>query len=374
MKKLDNLTALRFFAAASIVIEHSRAGFRSMDWIPHFHYDFGVSFFFVLSGFILCYTYRDFDKAGSLRNFYVARIARIWPLHLFMIGAFLVLLPAAQWFNPGTEGDHAAILLTNVFLIQSWIPIFAFYFGLNAVSWSISTEAFFYLVFPVLRHRWTRTWHWKTLSILIVAFGVLAIATERGIAPIDVQKPMAFSAEGIGYISPFVRIVEFVLGMLAANAYDALRKRKLPGGLIEWTAMEIGAVALVILINQWTGHDPGPSAWTVFTVECTAAPAFLVVVLVFAFNKGMISRAISLRPLVILGEASFALYLSHQLLYRLFDGHRSMFTAPDIVLCAGYWMAALIVSLALWSLIETPARDRIRKIASRPSSAGAAIN
>lgn len=331
-----------------------------MNWIPNFHYDFGVSFFFVLSGFILCYAYRDFEGAASVRDFYVARIARIWPLHIFMLCAFLLSMPKSAWFFGWTDSYHIAILLSNILLVHAWIPVVAFFFGMNAVSWSISTEAFFYLIFPVLRHRWEQTWHWKSLIIGLLAFGILAATTVHGVPSIDVQKPLAASDQGIGYISPFVRIIEFAMGMLAANVYSAAKKRKLSESIAVWTVLEIVSISLVVLINQIDKHNPDPSPWTYFLVDSPAAPAFMLVVVIFAFGKGLISKSVSVRPLVVLGEASFALYLSHLLLYRIFDDHRAFFTAPDAVLCIGYWATAIAVSMLLWRFVETPARDWIR--------------
>jgi peptidoglycan/LPS O-acetylase OafA/YrhL len=364
MKKLDSLTALRFFAAISIVIEHSKSAFRSMNWIPHFHYDFGVSFFFVLSGFILCYTYRNFDSVGSARRFYVARIARVWPLHLFMLGAFLVAIPQQGWFFGGTDGYHLAIFLANVFLIHAWIPVIAFFFSLNAVSWSISTEAFFYLIFPVLRHRWENTWHWKSAIVVLVVFGVLAVSSVCGVSLINPQKPLAISAEGIGYISPVVRIIEFLLGMLTEKAFDAIRKWKLPKGMAVWTAFEVCAIGLIVFIERLAGYTAS-SPWSIFGVECTDAPAFPLLILVFALGNGLISKLISIRPLVVLGEASFALYLSHQLLLRILESYRHSLTVSDLAVCVGYWIVAVLISFLLWTFIEKPARTHIRRLGTK---------
>ena len=83
MKKLDALTSLRFFAAMAIVIEHTKDAFHVTAWIHSpIPYDYGVSFFFVLSGFILTYNYREIGDFAACRRFYVARFARIWPLHV----------------------------------------------------------------------------------------------------------------------------------------------------------------------------------------------------------------------------------------------------------------------------------------------------
>src|SRR5690242_19654398 len=87
-KKLYALTSLRFVAAALIVLGHSQGtfGIPKDAWAP-FVMSQGVSFFFVLSGFILTYVYPSLKLFG-IRRFLLARFARIWPAH---ITAFILL-------------------------------------------------------------------------------------------------------------------------------------------------------------------------------------------------------------------------------------------------------------------------------------------
>src|SRR5580765_5922555 len=88
-KKLEVLTSLRFFAAALIVVQHSRGSFGLPEqWGEPFMFDQGVAFFFVLSGFILTYVYPSLDTFGR-RRFVLARIARVWPAH---VAALILLL------------------------------------------------------------------------------------------------------------------------------------------------------------------------------------------------------------------------------------------------------------------------------------------
>lgn len=116
-KSLDALTGLRFIAAALIVIEHSAVfGLQ----LPEFEYNQGVSFFFVLSGFILAYTYPKVDDAGEAALFISHRIARIWPDHVVMLLAtvFILKIPITMAFLP------------NLFLVQGWVPSENYFFFL----------------------------------------------------------------------------------------------------------------------------------------------------------------------------------------------------------------------------------------------------
>ncbi|MDZ4048042.1 MAG: acyltransferase, partial [Pseudoxanthomonas sp.] len=137
--KLDQLTSLRFFAALLIVVHHAESmmgiGGMGVNWGQ------GVSFFFVLSGFILTYVYPRLATLDDTQRFLRARVARIWPAHVASFALGFALMPYA-W--------DTWTAIANLLLVHAWIPQSAYYFSYNGVSWSVSTEAFFYLAFPLL--------------------------------------------------------------------------------------------------------------------------------------------------------------------------------------------------------------------------------
>lgn len=378
MNKLNALTSLRFFAAVAIVIEHTKDAFHATAWIHSpVPYDYGVSMFFVLSGFILSYNYRSIDSLAETYRFYVARFARIWPLHIAALLLNMALIPISARYVNGDTSHWVRITTANVFLVQSWIPEAAYFFSLNAVSWSVSTELFFYLMFPVLRHNWSKTWHWKSVAVIAASCSVLAIASAVNVAPLDFKEAMRVSNTGIAYISPFVRIIEFVIGMLAASVYAKL-SQFCRGGVMIWTALEAATFFLIPfmwnhtqnLANKIAGHDVSLGVWNGFLAHSGAAPAFAIIIVVMALGRGLISKALSLRPLVLLGEASFAMYLIHQTLIGFFYLNRPKFDAfPDLALCIGYWALTIAASFALWQFVEKPCRRIIRaSLESRPKA------
>jgi peptidoglycan/LPS O-acetylase OafA/YrhL len=92
-----------------------------------------------------------------------------------------------------------------------------------------------------------------------------------------------------------------------------------------------------------------------------------------AFGRGAISRALSIKPLVLLGEASFALYLVHQILITFYYLNLPHFAGiPDLALCVSYWALSIGAAFALWAFIEKPARDWIRHLLSRERKTEAA--
>jgi peptidoglycan/LPS O-acetylase OafA/YrhL len=138
-----------------------------------------------------------------------------------------------------------------------------------------------------------------------------------------------------------------------------------------WTIAELIALALIPLFAylssqlpaQVAGHPLATSTWSVFLQYSGAAPAFAAIVLVTAFERGAVSSFLLCRPLVLLGEVSFALYLVHQLLISFFYMHLPIFRSfPDLLNLAGYWCITFVVAFALWAGIEKPFRRRIKAL------------
>jgi peptidoglycan/LPS O-acetylase OafA/YrhL len=141
--RLAALTALRFFAAAAIVFHHA-AGHWAFPIPTHFFLSQGVTFFFVLSGFILTYRYPRLDGRADIVRFLQARFARIWPAY---VAALIIVLCSATAVLSSFDGNSLSLhVLANLLMIQSWLPTDGV--SLNGPSWSISTEFAFYLMFP----------------------------------------------------------------------------------------------------------------------------------------------------------------------------------------------------------------------------------
>ncbi|MBV9671441.1 MAG: acyltransferase, partial [Verrucomicrobia bacterium] len=128
MRQIKSLTSLRFFAAASIVVLHSVEPFKFAKTDDLFPLQQGVSFFFVLSGFILASIYPKLTRS-DLRAFYTARFARIWPAHVAVFLLMLAILPRSFWNFDGHPTISAAI--ANLCLVHGWIPARIYYFSYN---------------------------------------------------------------------------------------------------------------------------------------------------------------------------------------------------------------------------------------------------
>ncbi|MBC7415492.1 MAG: acyltransferase [Herminiimonas sp.] len=382
-KPLPALTSLRFAAALAIMVHHCNGVFwKAAELGP---LDVGVSFFFVLSGFILTYVYRDIEPTRArFAGFYRARLARIWPLHLSCLLMTIVLIAVPEPFD-------LRVLAANALLLHAWIPLDRYFFSYNYVSWTISTELFFYLIFPFMMVHARR---WLNRTLLLAAVTVVALALTSywaHLLPWETTHDH-LSSTGLLYTNPLARVGEFLFGIATGMIF--LDERAVADQTVEdrrqrllWSAAELGSIALFVLgyrfllsyyapaihqimlsagatsvpltgiagesallpqlspfgsliVNEWANH-----------VGLT--PFAVLLIYVLAHQRGVVSRALSHPALVFLGETSFALYLVHQIMLRFVQqqGWRT-----DGVGFALYLGCALLVAASLHLLLEKPAR------------------
>ncbi|MGZ3237576.1 MAG: acyltransferase family protein, partial [Burkholderiaceae bacterium] len=380
IKQLDALTSLRFFAAMAILIHHCNGVFWNAAELGPI--DVGVSFFFVLSGFILTYVYHDMqnDRTSILR-FYAARIARIWPLHVACLLLAILFIPLPGQFSLG-------VLAANFFLIHAWIPYDQYFFSYNYVSWSISTELFFYLVFPLIVLH-LRKWLIPSLLLSILAVMVL---TVTGIdADLLTWDPAQnnISSTGLLYVNPLARCFEFILGIATCMVFLKSDDNKAPS--TKWTWLEVTSIVLFVLgyryfissfaaLIHWllltTGVTDIPMASLPYDADTIGelgsgakmffdewayhvglTPFAVMLIYVIAHQRGAISRALSKKWLIFLGEISFALYLVHQIVLRYFQTHfLATSTMSKMAWFGLFVLSVFLISAGLYLFIEKPSR------------------
>lgn len=360
------LTSLRFVAAALIVLTHSRTHYAfSSTWGDPLALGLAVRFFFVLSGFVLAHAYRDIDAASTPR-FFAARFARLWPLHFT---TFVLYLPIVYVYAAHMPSSRAVAVPANLALVHGWVPYPDSYFSFNPVSWSISTEVGLYLLFPLLMRNWPRTWLAKLLLgvLLFGAMERLAIWLRLPLFEFGMRGP---EFNGLWGVHPLANVLPFVLGMASWSAWQYLQPR-LRVGLIAGTIAEVAAVFLagwtmsrpenlqsvLLTANLW----PGPAVYAWVPGIQPWAVAFPVLIVTMACRRGLLSRLLSLRPFVVLGEISYAVYLVHYGIMLAFAFVRPLVPrVPDEAVYALFWLVVLAASWLLWRWVECPARSYVR--------------
>jgi peptidoglycan/LPS O-acetylase OafA/YrhL len=273
---LPRLTSLRIFAALAVFLAHLDAYDVLAPGKEPFRLGYtGVSFFFVLSGFVLAWGTRP---GLPVRTFYRRRFARIWPSHLTVL-VVAALVPSVA-VSRGWD-----VVGPNALLVQAWWRDDAMAYGMNGVSWSLSCEATFYLLFPLIMRSvlGRRVW-------LLWAAAFLALAAGVGAS-------LAFG--DYAYHTPLARLGEFLLGMAAGSAFANGWRPTLP----LWAP--VGAVVGGLVVSYVLPY-PTPD-------ELMALSALVLVL--FAASRDVSGRSGWLQnpALVFAGEASFAFYLVHEL-------------------------------------------------------------
>ena len=357
---IDPLTSLRFFAAGAIVYHHLQGKFGLP--LSTVNVGIAVSFFFVLSGFILCYVYSDIDNAGKARRFYLARFARIWPLHA------ATLLFAALVLTPGYTDHGAGAFVANALLLQSWWPSLASCFPYNWLSWSISNEAFFYLLFPLVM-LWRRQF-----GAIFFAWVALLLAVFLVGGNLEPTPPPATATNVAGWyilvqMGPAVRFFEFLFGMGVGLVY--LKHKNLQMPLWAWSLIEVLAVAAVVVYATtiWQVlYFVAPGLGNVFIPWYGLNGGFLVfgfAILCFAYRGGLLSRLLSLPFFVLLGEISFSTYMIHQLVIRFWEGLGWLATDWSPLGLAGILTTIYVGSYLSWRFFERPAQRAILALGQR---------
>lgn len=357
---LDALTALRFFAAAMIVVghgDHLVGSFGIANAVP---LNQGVSFFFVLSGFILAYNYPSFSTRAQFQHFFIARFARIWPLHLVtcLLWIALIFHGDKSIYFPGAIGSLQ--LVANLFMVQSWVPLRAWALSFNGVAWSISCEFFFYLAFPFIVIFWKRYWHLLVSLSGAIVIVVLAIANH-------LQLPGDDNYQGIGllsvvYFGPVIRIFEFTVGVGIANLLRKMGPLKLLAS--QWLVFETMAIGALVVAMVGATYTPSIErifgSVVAYYIQREGLWLFWGLLIgVFAITQGPIGRFLSTRPMVFLGEISFALYLVHAIVISYMDPYAERIKASQHLVFLEFWVLCLGLAALLFIGIERPFRGLI---------------
>jgi peptidoglycan/LPS O-acetylase OafA/YrhL len=323
-----------------------------------------VSLFFVLSGFILAYNYLD-DRGGfvgSTRDFYRARFARIYPIYLLALAVDLPLFlhhlglsaPAA------TPGEVARQCVATLTLTQAWLEP-----GLppwNTMAWTLSVEAFFYALFPWLGPWLARQGSRRLLGVAAAAWlvGTTPFLAGELVARLGTEGDSSLLARGLSAWSqlpsrfgPVAQLPQFVIGACLGLLFC---RRTRPGSEAWRTAgllATCAALATVIILLP-----PKPSG---LINTAVLVPLFAVCIWLLACGVAAQGLALGTRPLVLLGGASYALYLLHGSLmgFALAINTRTL-SLPHNVVALLTAPLAVAVSIALFRFVEEPARHWLR--------------
>lgn len=294
---IKSLSSLRFVFILFIFLHHCRGyvGGGSM----------GVAFFFVLGGFCMALGYKEKVLRDDFKysQYLTRRLIKFYPLHWLCL--FAVIILAAITSIPVTGGGRFSSFLLNFSLLHSWVPIKEVYFSYNSVSWYLANTIFFAVVFPVIFK-----WILRTTNCGRICFAsVLAITYIATVLLIPSEEWHA-----ILYVSPYIRLTDFVFGIYLALAYNKIKEtqwsqKTFGNGTINML-LTIIAIALLVVESVILGNYQlvAPLYWPLI--------AIVIITTTLSNQSGGMFTVLENRWLVRFGDSSFTFFMIHTIVLK----------------------------------------------------------
>jgi peptidoglycan/LPS O-acetylase OafA/YrhL len=353
-RSLNALTGIRFLAAAYVVVYHTKLG---PALVERGHLAAGnffmsgylaVALFFLLSGFILAYTYAgQISGPGDYRRFWEARFARIWPVY----AVSLLLTSAVHLAFP-----KPSYVLATLLMLQAWNPFDQAMWGAwNYVCWTLSVEALFYVCFPWYQ-QWLETLSSRIQLTIIAGLLALAVFINSGVYILGYPSHGVLSNIPL----PLLRLPEFLTGVGLGNYYLGWVSRKRPSvkrtglntpGLWTYPAMLV-TIALLCRAR-------GPATSLVLI-------AFAALVFGLASERTVISRILTTKLMAFGGGISYSIYLLQapvkDMVLKVSD---SLHINSAMVRTGSMVVSLLVLSAISFKAVEGPARQKLRSLFAR---------
>ena len=357
VEAIPALTGMRFIAALMVFVSHYNIPGLRGNFLRFVNSGYsGVTFFFVLSGFVLAYNYFGvFEQqfARSIPAYFISRLARVYPLYLFCT--------LFAWFSSGGSTP----LVPYLGAVQAWSSSSVFAYGLDGPSWSISVEAFLYLCFPVIflifrsvgiiGHR--RRALAVALIVVAMQFALAYWFISTGHGSVNTSAADPNSSHRWLYRNPATRLFDFTLGILTAafalrSGEPSRRSTRLWSAAI-WMSLLSVAMLMAAKSIYFT-------AWSWDAVY--ALPFAVCIAGITLSGRSLVSRLLSTRSMVTLGASSYPFYLLHMLM-------RPMYTSASVSNSYAFYTAFLIfvvaTSVGFHFAIEEPCRRLVRTTFAR---------
>ena len=339
-----SLTGLRFVLALWIAVYHlvrfyGPPGLAEVWWIKLG--DARVDVFFALSGFVLAHVYAMDAGRFSARDFFAARVARLYPLHLLGLSVLLVAVTGAAGLGRGGEaGGYTPLgFVANLFMLQAWgVPGAAQW---NFPVWTLSAEAFAYALFPLviafaapLRRR----------PFLVWGAGLLVVMAVGAVWPLLGAGPLADATQTFGAVRG---ALEFLIGVAARFAFTRAKFSASTGSLLASLGVLVAGVGAVANLDLWV----------------VAAGASLLVFAIAGIDRAGAASPLAHPVMQELGRLSYALFALHIPLFVIMT-HVLRVGGVEGPVSAPVGMGMIAVAIAAAALahhfVEEPARRLLR--------------
>ncbi len=394
------LTGMRCFAALLVIISHYHNGKAlvleingsSYEFWPQIASSIGMTIFFILSGVVIHLNYRQHFKNlafDSVFDFFFRRFARLFPMLFFGFVVTLAVSNTTSKLNETVFLNYSYLLLTPAF---SWLPFFInevlqiqFIYGM---SWSISTEIFFYFIYPLTAYFFLNILIQKRVILLVllalylIPFSIFYYIFSHPTETLSQFEALTFipsitdkniEQEGLNslirwtvYVSPYGRVFEFLMGVSIAEL--TLRRIKLfskSSYKIEWLCIILFIIFYVLLIFgniDIAKSYFGTTSFFHFLHQNILFSPLICIIIYLQLNHKTITRRLCENPLVLkLGEISYSLYINHIYLTWIFNWRHANGFFSYIEVLVGITITILL-SFATFEFIEKPVKKYLIKI------------
>ena len=363
---LPALTGIRTLLAIFIILFHFTPPHLGLlyPFIDNGYVFVGV--FFLISGYILTYNYADRGKALLKREFWLARFSRLYPVYLLVL-LISFRMVQDEWHSRSHAEFWQGMILTPL-VLQGWSPSVATFW--NTVSWTLTSECVLYAAFPwLIRLPWPkRPVH---LVILLIALWIIGLVPhslylylnpDHIVGPIDRYS----STQIIRFLkyTPLPYVCTFLTGVTLGKLQHSLTLSPRQRLVLSALSLIVVCIFFYTLVNRTPYLLMHGGLMT---------PVFAALVLGLS-GPHPISALFAWRPLLLVGESSYCLYLLHFNVFQLLHTYR----VPERLHLAALdpWLSyAILIALALavFHFVEIPARKAIlQRFSRKPRSLASA--
>lgn len=290
MKRFQVLDGFRGICALSVAVYHIHISQSFGEWAFFRSAHYLVSFFFVLSGFVMVHTYgQRLATTDQFKQFFITRTFRLYPLHVFVL-LFAIALEVVKLaaehagiaFNqPSFTGQRAPQeIIPNLLLLQSWWPGFNPQ-SFNFPAWSISVEYYIYMIFAGILLCTPRLAALIFLMISLVATACLFLGLAYLMEP---------ALQGLSC---------FFAGVMTYHLYRVIQSKTIP----RWVHTVLETVGICLTASLLVSN--------IDHKQIILMLVFCALMLIFSFEGGLISSLLKARPFEKLGALSYSIYMTH---------------------------------------------------------------
>lgn len=347
------LTFTRSVAAFFIVYYHFGGNLFAVEnsffKILQRNLNLGVDYFYVLSGFVMMLAYGHKSKI-STKEYYVNRVARIYPLHLFtlFLSILVTVLISINYLSHLKFSGEGFLL--HFFLLQSWNPYQSLSY--NVPAWSVSVEMFFYFCFPFVFNHILKKFGKAFTYALFISFWIFCQSLMNQYYFSDHYGGDNTLDRYFLFFNPAFHISTFFIGILFGHIFienkDRLNRNN---DILIFLIFAASAISVVLMDEKFFLHN-----------GLLAVP-FGLLIMAVAGNTGKLTNLFNHKTMVHLGDISFAMYLLQNPVFHLSGKILKVanISNPFVIFFSGV-VVLLAASHFTYQFIEIPLRDKIRNL------------